>query len=112
MHAHRSEAFPEYVARTEALHMFDALGAPAAATELRRLLRVAGAKRVPRGPISATRRNPFGLTPRQADVLALLVEDLSNSEIAGRLSLTPKTIDHHVGAVLAKLDVPSRKAAA
>jgi DNA-binding NarL/FixJ family response regulator len=46
------------------------------------------------------------------EILALLVEGSSNAEIAGRLHISPKTADHHVSAVLAKLDVHSRQAAA
>jgi DNA-binding NarL/FixJ family response regulator len=46
------------------------------------------------------------------EILAMLGDGLSNTEIARRLALSPKTVDHHVGAVLAKLDVDSRKAAA
>jgi DNA-binding NarL/FixJ family response regulator len=75
-------------------------------------MRAAGVGHLPRGPYTATRADPFGLTPRQADVLQLLSEGLSNPEIAERLALAPKTVDHHVAAVLAKLDVHSRKAAA
>ena len=67
---------------------------------------------IPRGPRPTTRDNPFNLTARQMDILALLAEDLTNAEIAARLYISPKTVDHHVSAVLAKLDVHSRQAAA
>ncbi len=67
---------------------------------------------VPRGQSPATRANPAGLTARQLDVLALLADGLSNAEIAARLVISPKTADHHVSAVLAKLDVRSRGEAA
>jgi DNA-binding NarL/FixJ family response regulator len=56
--------------------------------------------------------NSAGLTPRQVDVLALLVDGLSNAEIATRLTLSAKTVDHHVQAVLRKLGVASRGQAA
>ena len=56
--------------------------------------------------------NSAGLTPRQVDVLGLLVEGLSNAEIAARLTLSAKTVDHHVQAVLRKLGVASRGQAA
>ncbi len=88
------------------------MGAHPAAEALRRRLRDAGATRIPRGPRPATRDNPFGLTNRQVDVLRLLAEGLTNAQIAARLTLSPKTVDHHVSAVLAKLDVPTREAAA
>jgi DNA-binding NarL/FixJ family response regulator len=45
-------------------------------------------------------------------VLALIAEGLSNAEIAAKLTLSPKTVDHHVSAVLAKLGVRSRGQAA
>ena len=48
------------------------------------------------------------MTARQLEVLELLIEGLSNGEIARRLFLTPKTVEHHVSAVLEKLDVASR----
>jgi DNA-binding CsgD family transcriptional regulator len=99
-------------ARREALEVFTRLGAERAARNLARTMRASGVGHLPRGPYAATRADPFGLTPRQADVLHLLSEGLSNPEIAERLALTPKTVDHHVTAVLAKLDVHSRKAAA
>jgi len=51
------------------------------------------------------------LTSRQPEILRGLSEDVSNAGIAGRLSITPKTAEHHVSAVLAKLDVGTRKAA-
>jgi DNA-binding NarL/FixJ family response regulator len=42
------------------------------------------------------------------DILGLLSDGLRNPEIARRLFLSPKTVDHHVSAILAKLDVRSR----
>ena len=65
-----------------------------------------------RGPRTATRHNPLGLTERQLAILRLLAEGLSNKEIAARLRIAPKTVDHHVCAVLAKLEVSTRKQAA
>jgi DNA-binding NarL/FixJ family response regulator len=79
---------------------------------LRQKLRQAGVSNVPRGPRPSTRENPFGLTSRQRDILTLLAQELTNSEIAARLHLSPKTVDHHVSAILAKLDVRTRSNAA
>ena len=67
---------------------------------------------VPRGPHSRTRTNPAGLTARELEVLALLAEGLRNKQIALRLVVSDKTVDHHVSAVLRKLDVRSRGEAA
>src|SRR4029450_3376797 len=66
----------------------------------------------PRRPRPRTRANPAGLTDRQLEVLALLAEGLTNAEIADRLVVSVRTVDHHVAAVLAKLNVGSRREAA
>jgi DNA-binding CsgD family transcriptional regulator len=99
-------------AQREALALFDALGAAPAARNLRRRLRAEGVRAVPSGPRAARRANPAGLTRRQSDVLQLLVEGLANADIAERLGLSAKTVEHHVSAVLAALEAPSRLAAA
>ena len=82
------------------------------ADKVRGDLRRRGIAVVPRGPRESTRANPKGLTRRQMDVLTLLEQGLSNAEIADRLFVSPKTIDHHVSAILAKLDVATRGQAA
>jgi DNA-binding NarL/FixJ family response regulator len=63
---------------------------------------------VPRGPREATRSNPKGLSEKEFEVLALLVEGCSTARIARRLHRSTKTIDHHVSAILSKLEVHSR----
>ena len=83
----------------------------AAAANLRRRLRAAGVKRIPRGPRAASRAGPAGLTPRETEVLDLIVRGATNAEIARELVIAPKTVDHHVSAVLAKLGVGSRREA-
>jgi DNA-binding NarL/FixJ family response regulator len=48
------------------------------------------------------------LTPREADVLSLLVDGLSQSEIAEKLFISPKTVGKHIEHILAKLGVHNR----
>jgi two-component system, NarL family, response regulator LiaR len=48
------------------------------------------------------------MTDREKEILALMVEGLSNNEIAGRLIVSPSTVKFHVSNVLSKLDVTSR----
>jgi DNA-binding CsgD family transcriptional regulator/tetratricopeptide (TPR) repeat protein len=96
----------------EALQILDGLEATPAAAKLRRRLRRLGVQGVPRGPRRETRDHPAGLTARQVDVLELLAEGLTNADIAERLFVSPKTVDHHVSAVLMKLEVSTRKEAA
>jgi DNA-binding CsgD family transcriptional regulator len=95
-------------AQRSALDIFERLGARPAAELARRRLRGAGVRSLPRGPRLATQANPRGLTNRQLEILLLLAEGLHNAEIADRLSTTLKTVEHHVTAVLAKLEARSR----
>ncbi|HZR06936.1 MAG TPA: AAA family ATPase [Myxococcales bacterium] len=94
-----------------ALEVLDRLEARPAAARVRRRLADLGVRAVPRGPRSARRGHPFGLTAREQEVLDALALGLSNAEIAARLFVSPKTVDHHVSAILEKLDVSSRGAA-
>jgi DNA-binding NarL/FixJ family response regulator len=55
-----------------------------------------------------TRSNLAGLTEREAEIARLVAAGLSNAEIAEQLVLSPRTVGHHVSAILAKLDVPRR----
>jgi len=100
--AHGSEAM-----QLEALEALEVLGATAVAARLRGVLRERGVA-VPRGRSHDTRRHSAGLTARQAEVLELLDEQLSNTEIADRLFISPRTAENHVAAVLDKLDVSTR----
>lgn len=97
--------------QARALALLDRLGATATASHLRRQLRHAGMRAVPRGARTSTRQHPCGLTTREVQVLQLLAEGLRNADIAERLSRSVRTVDHHVAAVLAKLGVESRGAA-
>lgn len=99
-------------ARLNALTILEQLGAEPLANRVRQNLKAAGIEAIPRGPRATTRRNPFQLTNRQLEILTLLVENLTNAEIAARLHISPKTVDHHVSAILAKMAVSSREKAA
>ncbi|HEX6221555.1 MAG TPA: AAA family ATPase [Acidimicrobiia bacterium] len=99
-------------AMKEALEIFDTLGARPMADRVRRRLREMGAESIPRGPSRATRENPAGLTNRQVEVLELISGGLSNAEIADRLFISKKTVEHHVSAIYSKLGVDSRTKAA
>ncbi len=99
-------------ARLAALAIFDRLGAAPAAAALRRRMRGEGMTRIPRGPRATTRQNPFGLTAREMQILGCVASGLSNGRIGARLHLSPKTVDHHVSSVLAKLGAGTRGEAA
>ncbi len=75
-------------------------------------MKAVGLKAIPRGPRVATRDAPAGLTAREQEVLALLSAGLPDREISRRLFISERTVHHHVSAVLSKIGVPSRAAAA
>ena len=110
-HALALAATPELGPARQGLELARSLGA----TAVRRAMvadRHARGLPVPRGPRPASRGNPSGLTAREIEVLRLLVDGLSNAEVARRLFLSEKTVGHHVSSVLHKLGEPTRSRAA
>jgi DNA-binding CsgD family transcriptional regulator/Tfp pilus assembly protein PilF len=89
-------------ART-ALHAFETIGAARDADEAAALIRSFGV-RARRGGPSADGL----LTRREREVAELVAEGLGNREIAGRLFITRKTVEHHVSSILAKLGLSGR----
>jgi DNA-binding CsgD family transcriptional regulator len=90
-----------------ALSVFEDLGAGRDADAAAALMRGLGIKAARTGP-----KNIGRLTRREHEVLALLGEGLSNPEIAGRLFLSRKTVEHHVARILSKLGLRGRAEAA
>jgi DNA-binding CsgD family transcriptional regulator/tetratricopeptide (TPR) repeat protein len=93
----------------EAVRVFDSLGAQPARQEAARRLRHLGSPSPRRSTSSRDRSG--ALTPREAEVLELLRDGFRNAEIADRLCLSRRTVEHHVAAILRKLGVTDRVAA-
>jgi DNA-binding CsgD family transcriptional regulator len=91
-----------------AVGIFSELGATPLVDRGAALLRSLGVRSSGRRPAGALAE----LTGREQQVLDLLREGLTNAEIGARLFVSAKTVEHHVGRVLAKLGVRSRAEAA
>ncbi len=94
-----------------AVATFRRLGATAAARRARQRLTTL------RGPTRRSRRadiraDPDGLSRREREVLTLITAGHSDADIATKLSISPRTVGHHVEAILAKLGVDNRTQAA
>ena len=100
------------LALRRALDICASLGAVATARMVRQKMRSLGIRSVPAGQRAATRKNPLGLTPREQEVLELLCEGRTNAAIAVKLVISPKTAEHHVSSILAKLGISNRADAA
>jgi DNA-binding CsgD family transcriptional regulator/tetratricopeptide (TPR) repeat protein len=104
-----SGATKEAVLR-QALEICTHLGASATIRLIRQKLHLLGARSDSGGPRTSTR--PFGLTKRELQVLSLICSAHTNAEIAQRLFIAAKTVDHHVSAILAKMGARNRNTAA
>ena len=97
---------------SRAMKGFAALGASAAVAMVRRKAKASGFIVKPakekRGPYAAARRHSLGLTHRESEVIELLVQGLGNREIANRLQLSSRTVEHHVSAALGKFNATNR----
>jgi DNA-binding NarL/FixJ family response regulator len=90
-----------------AAELFTTLGARPGRQRAARRLRQLGVRSIPRGPRDGT--GPDGLTAREQEVLARLRAGDTDGEIAARLHLSPRTVGHHVSAVLPKTGRSSRR---
>jgi len=95
-----------------ALALFTNLGASAAVRLTRQRMRDIDMRHIPYGARTATREHPLGLTRRESEILDLIRVGSTNAEMAAQLFISQKTVDHHVSAVLRKLGVQTRGAAA
>ncbi len=113
-HARSAAAFDEAQARLLLAEALTAEGRPASAAEeiqrARDALRALGATTAARHADAALGR-PAGLTRREAEVLALVADGLSNRQIAERLIVSEHTVHRHMANIYARLGVSSRAAA-
>jgi DNA-binding NarL/FixJ family response regulator len=92
----------------EALRRFDAVGAVAVARLVRRRMRRLGLRAIPSGAQPSTRSDAAGMTRREREVMTLVAAGQTNATISAHLVISPRTVEHHVASVLAKLGVGSR----
>lgn len=99
-------------ALARAAELFDQLGTRPAAEFARQRAEALGlADYLPkqrRGPKPATRAHPLGLSQREQQVLEMIAAGKSNKQIARDLKRSPRTVEHHVSAVLGKLGASTR----
>ncbi|MDQ0579551.1 helix-turn-helix transcriptional regulator [Streptomyces rishiriensis] len=88
-----------------AMAAFESFDAPHCAESARAELRALGA---PAAPARGDRRGTAHLTAQQLLVARMAADGATNREIAARLALSPRTIDHHLRGVFTRLDIRSR----
>jgi DNA-binding NarL/FixJ family response regulator len=100
---------PELEAARAGASELERMGAVAVRDRILRDRRAQGLP-VPRGPRAPMPGAPVDgpLSAREMDVLGLLVDGLTDAQIAEQLFLSPRTVGHHVSSVLHKLDEPTR----
>jgi DNA-binding CsgD family transcriptional regulator len=95
-----------------AIKLLEPLHARAANSKARKLAGALGfgrqMPRARRGPYRSARHHPLGLTKREQHVLKELATGATNREISENLNRSPRTVEHHVSSVLAKLSVSNR----
>ena len=94
--------------KRKAVSIIHDLGATAVYEKMKFELRRSGIKNIPRGVRKTTQSNAAQLTSRELEVLQLINEGLQNKEIASRLFISAKTVDHHISSILYKLEVNTR----
>jgi DNA-binding CsgD family transcriptional regulator/tetratricopeptide (TPR) repeat protein len=99
-------------ALVRAYNICDAIGAVGGALAVRRRAEVLGqAYLLPkskRGPYTAVKNHPLGLSAKEVEVLSLMIEGANNPEIAAKVNRSRRTIEHHVSAILRKLGATNR----
>ncbi len=93
---------------TRAVEVYTSLGAASDVAQLQARFRAHGIRRGPRSKHRQARRGWDSLTPTETKIAALVVEGLSNPQIAAGLFLSRRTVATHVSHILKKLDVNSR----
>lgn len=99
-------------AMKKSVEIFENLGASAASQLIKRKMRKSGIKNIPKGPRQSTKDNPSGLTERQVEILELVANGLSNSDIGNKLYISARTVENHISTIFSKLNIHTRTEAA